>query len=1102
MKTHPLIAVLAALLTLAPFAPAATPDNAAVAASLTPDGGRITVTASGTPAPVPVFFSATADTTWRISTDEIAGETHLSLHVVQGQPDSLSLGLVGDGEVTAVTGAGLRDWSVRRDAAGRQFLDLRSLRPATPAAASAPLPPTRRDLNLTVLTRLAKPAVPGKVTPLLLAPGDAVGFASKVTLQSDAAVEARVTQATGMLPLGDGSAPGAVLQFYATGEGRLEVTLARRGATAADVELTGAQLTGRVQEPAGSVSFVLRGTLNVKKAGARLRLLSGQAALSETAAGDGWHVELITASDSSPAYELVAERTGALPVSLTFAAMANENGDWHLLNFRMPAGAVVPIRLEGLNDGVEFDQSSPVVPVAVAQAWQGFLPGDGTALLAWRHTRKAAEGTLFFTSSEQTDVRIGAGLLRQASLVSFRVLQGKLAEVRLALDGPGEILAVEGATVAGWQVLPGEKNRVLAVRLSRPFEGEGQLVVRSQATLGNFPVTATPLRLTPEGAVRHSGFVRVANTGAVRLEVTNVEGMMQLAPGQYPGNAAEEGARQIFVYRFPAASYGYQVVAGQILPEVGVSQVVTYELGETDRAINAEIELDVREAPLRDWTLEIPEDYAVVGVAGNGVVDNAPETQTKDGRRALKILFGQPVQGRILLRLRLEKNQAAGAGDWTLPPLVYPGAKTVRGHIGVVATAGYRIVPATTGTPPVADVKNLIEVPLSYFPSQVAGLQQAWRLRDADWTAALRVEARAQSVQADVFHLYSLKEGVVYGSVLINYFVVGAPATEWRLEVPAGAGNIDITGQNVQRGADRRDGSQITVALAQPVLGAATLLVTFAEPMPAVGGTIRPGEVRPLGVQSERGYVQIVSPLQVKFSTTATGLLKLEPLELPTEFRLLSNSPTLAAYQYTGRPFTLAMNVNWYEPAEMVDQVVDFAKLTSQVAGDGQVKTVAQFFVKTRGRKALRLTLPPGVRLWDTAVDNEAVNARSDGAQTLVPLPARLNPNEPVLVTLRLGQAAAGGERVSLRAPLLTEAPMMIGDWTVTGDAGRLLVPHGGNATLVRPTLTETGLEWLSAHQPENTGTLLLLVALTAMLLRARQGWRLPAGLLIGGIAF
>src|SRR5690606_1750132 len=106
--------------------------------------------------------------------------------------------------------------------------------------------------------------------------------------------------------------------------------------------------------------------------------------------------------------------------------------------------------------------------------------------------------------------------------------------------------------------------------------------------------------------------------------------------------------------------------------------------------ITADLELDIREAPLREWSLQIPEDYAVVAASGGSVADYVAETETKDGFRVLKILFNAAVEGRQLIRLRLEKNQPAAAGAWTLPPLSYPGAKSVRGHIGVVSTPGFR----------------------------------------------------------------------------------------------------------------------------------------------------------------------------------------------------------------------------------------------------------------------------------------------------------------------------------------------------------------------------------------------------------------------------
>jgi len=1050
-------------------------DRASVSTQLSPGEGHLVVEARGVLPKAPLFFSASAENIIRLGAGEITSEIKIAIRVVQGRPEVITLGLIGNGEVMAVEGNGLRDWSVRK-AGGKRFLDLR------PVLAEGQPGPVL--LELKVVVKIAKPGVPGTVFLPTLSPGEAVGFASHIQILPGEAVDVRVTRADGLVPLGPNPKPHGDQQFYSTGESSLEVMLSQRGAALAEADLVGAMLTGKLDAAAGCVNFQLHAEARVRQAGARLALLSGRAALSGAASGEGWHVEL-----KNDQMELVFDRAGVFPLDLAFVA-AVQDGEWKALDFRMPAGAAVPLVIEGLPQEVAFNPHASVVPGAVSH--KGFLAADGSASVGWRKTRESGVGTLSFTSHERSDLRVGAGLLRQTSQIDFRVLQGKLPGFRIKLDGPGEILGVEGTNVLGWKVVPDGNQRVLEVRLSRPLEKGGSLVVRSQSPLGNFPVRAEPLRLTPEGGARHSGYLRVANDGAVRLEVADVAGMMQLAPAQFPGEAVEPGTRQVFVYRFPSATYNCRIVANQILPEVGVSQIVLYQLADTDRVITADLELDIREAPLREWSLGIPEDYTVAATGGGAVADYVAETATRDGLRVLKILFKSAVDGRQLIRLRLEKNQAAAAGEWTLPPLSFPGAKSVRGHIGVVSTPGFRILPGK--------MEKLVEMPLSFFPTQTAGLQQAFRQREASWSATLTVEALGQSVQADVFHLYSLKEGVVYGSVLINYFVVGAPANEWRIEVPESAGNIDVVGQNVRRDW-RREGNQVIVSLHQPVLGAATLLITFEQPMSARGGIIKPGEVRPLGVQGERGFVQVVSPLQVKSEVLKAegALLKLEPLELPAEFRLLSSSSSLAVYQYTARPFALEMDIKWYAPAETVDQLVDFAKISSRISRDGQIVTEASYFVKTRGRKALRIVLPKEVKLWEARAGNEIVNAQLDGDQTLVPLPPKLNPNEPVEVVLRLGQTAK-----QVRSPVLsspkTQAPTVISAWTVTGDPGQLLVPKGGTAQLTIPALTETGFEWLSARAAGTTLLLLAAMALSAFLLRSGTTWKSLLGFLIAGI--
>jgi len=1099
MPTHRILTCLASV-ALATAMSLDAADTARVTSSLTPEGGRIVVEAHGVPAEAPTFFSVNAEHVITAGMAEVAGEIRVRVRIVQGRPEVLTLGLRGDGEVVEVTGRGLRDWAVRRgtgEGEDSRFLDL-GLHATVPASGKgAVLVPG--DLDLVVRTRATRPTIPGTHALLLLAPGDAVGFASRVKLASDGSVDLRVTSAEGMTPVESAPASGGGIQdFLAAGAGTIEVAVMRRGAAAPEVDLSGLQLIGRVNEGARTVEFRLRGQARAARAGVRMRVLEGPAALTDRAAGDGWHAELVWLEDDYAfATDLVFDREGVVALDLGFATGIAEKGDWLSVGFGMPAGAVVPLRLEGLDGGVEFDPSAAVVPGATPQGWQGFLPAGGDATLAWKRTRDASEGALFFTSTEETDVRVGAGLLRQLSKITVRVLQGKLGGVRLRIDGSGEIVGVEGANITGWSVVPVENGRALDVRLSQPLEEEGAFVVRSQAALGSFPVRAEPLRLTPEGTTRHAGTARVANSGAVRLEVVDTEGMLQLAPAQFPGPEPEAGVRQVFVHRFPSERYRYAVLASRIEPEVNVSHVVTFELTETDRIVHADLELDVREAPLRDWSLRVPDGYAVVAVTGADVADHALESEVRDGWRVLKVIFRRPVDGRQLVQVRLERNEPAAAGRWALPAMDFPGAKSVRGHVGVIAAPGYRLVPATAA----GGVAGLVELPLGAFPRQTPGLQHAWRVREAAWTAAVEIEALGQSVQADVFHLYALKEAVVHASVLINYFVVGAPASEWRLEIPETAGNIDVVGQNVRRDW-RREGNEVVVALHQPVLGAATLLVTFEQSMSARGGVVRPGEVRALGVQAERGYVQVVSPLQVKHEVRAAtgGLLRLEPLELPTELRLLSSAPSLAVYQYTGRPFALEVGVEWYDRGETVDQVVDFARLASQVARDGQVVTEARFFVKTRGRKALRLVLPPEVRLWEARVDREVVTARTDGEQTLVPLPARMNPNEPVEVALRLGQAAPGaGRTVALVAPRLL-VPTVINEWVVRGDPERVLVPRGGTAGLAAPVLPPTGLEWIARHARPQFAWLLTAVTLGGVLLKRRSGWCVTAGLLCGAI--
>jgi hypothetical protein len=102
-----------------------------------------------------------------------------------------------------------------------------------------------------------------------------------------------------------------------------------------------------------------------------------------------------------------------------------------------------------------------------------------------------------------------------------------------------------------------------------------------------------------------------------------------------------------------------------------------------------------------------------------------------------------------------------------------------------------------------------------------------------------------------------------------------------------------VDGQDVRTW--RRDGDTLVISLHQPVMGAYTMLVTFEEKTDSNQGSFQAGQIQPLDVNGERGFIQIASPMQVemKVVNATDGLLQLEALELPAEFRLLSTSPPL-----------------------------------------------------------------------------------------------------------------------------------------------------------------------------------------------------------------
>ena len=857
-------------------------------------------------------------------------------------------------------------------------------------------------------------------------------------------------------------------------------------------------------------AFTLTATARVENSkGGSLDLLSGAVALTDAPAQPQWRIEVTTNR-----YVAVFEHRGTFPINIKFNAAVRQGETWKAVDFRVAPSVLQPIVLQGLGPDTQFEFAGAARPERKGSEFTSYLPSDGTVKLSWREVRPEAEGKLFYAAEMLSQISVSPGLMSQVALLDFKVMQGELSRVILLLHGAGEVTRVQGDQVLAWNVEPvpnrsadfpvrlgaedctadwivrAPVDRRLILQFNQPQKDQFALQVQMQTPLGAFPQAADALQVRPEGATRFAGYFRVVNEGAVRLEVAQASGLSQISPDQFPESDATRAALRVtgtqrFAYRFSGPDFALRIQADQILPELSVSEVLAYHLGENELAIDGEIELDIREAPLRELLLRVPKGYAIARLTGSGLTDYFPleaDEQPDSVLRPVRLVYAQPVSDRQLIQLRLERNQPLGEATWVLPRVEIPKAKSVRGHIAVAADAGFRLTAERT--------QGLTEIATAFFPRKVPGIQAAFRLSDPAWEATLHVERLPQTVQADVMHLFSIGEGIAYGSSVMNYLVSGAPVSAFKVELSDEYFNVEFTGKDI-RNWQKTEGGYL-VQLHTPVSGAYTLLAIYERPFKAQGETLTFTGARPLDAQSEQGYTLIVSAyqFQVQSAAVSPGLLALETGEVPAEYRLFFDAPILAAYRYTSRPFDLKLELTPLAQGDSLSQVVDRASLTTHISKEGQALTDVRYFLKNRGHPNFRLMLPPGTQLWSAAVNGAAVVPVTDAQANLIPLPQHADPNAVLTLDLKLA-GTNDPKLITLAAPIVN-APIMLAEWKLEPDTGQRLAYRRGSLTPAGGILDISGFAEL-ARMFAGEGrrpALVSLFATLALLALAILAWR------------
>jgi hypothetical protein len=308
------------------------------------------------------------------------------------------------------------------------------------------------------------------------------------------------------------------------------------------------------------------------------------------------------------------------------------------------------------------------------------------------------------------------------------------------------------------------------------------------------------------------------------------------------------------------------------------------------------------------------------------------------------------------------------------------------GHVVVSSEVGVRVKTAS--------FEGLTEVPVNTVPDGGAGLAYKFLSGDpvpatSPWKLVVATENIESWVRAEVVNWITLGESLASGRALVRYEIQNAPVKEFRLRVPAAFKNVEITGANIRR--RDQNAEEWRVELQNKVVGAQVLTVTWEQPWSVKEqgkeALFDAAGVEVLAVERETGLLAVIakSPLQVAPKDASAELIRADVQELP-DWAGRADESTVLVYRYLRTGYKLSIAAQRFAHAEVLQALVDNARLTTVVADDGQMMTELALSVRNNGRQFLEITLPQGAQVWSAFVAGQAVKPSLRDGKLLLPL--------------------------------------------------------------------------------------------------------------------
>jgi prepilin-type processing-associated H-X9-DG protein len=789
--------------------------------------------------------------------------------------------------------------------------------------------------------------------------------------------------------------------------------------------------------------FTVELDLNVRgKCEAVVPLFEGDVAVLTTKLPDGFQL-----TRDGNRYALLATKEGEQKLKLELLAKITKAEPWNSISFTGPFTVIASVNARAAGNGVEVQLLKGTVSDSAASRVSGFLGAERVVTLRWQS--KAAEITrkALLTCDTTLAVQVTPTVVKYITTLRYEILQGNVPRLTIALPAAQALTKLQGDGIRDWQVKNDNGQQTLSVEFLRPVEKTYTLTLFSEQTLDNTAATTVGIAPPQPLEVEREAGSLVVSAEDVLVETDNATGLRQVN--------APAGA--VAAYQFHARPFALGIKPRRIEPVINATDRVTVRLEETRLSIAHALTLTVEKAGIYALELVPQAGLIVSDVRGEGVED----WKSKDGKIAIS--FNNRILGRRALEVQMEQPLKSVPEKILVAPLRVTGAAKETAQVGAASAAGIQLKTAADG------LVGLREVAVNRLAGR-ADESLAYNAEQAAWSLTLAAERLAPRVNADVFNLVTVGDGIVGGSATIRYAVFNQGVQEFRVRVPGLWKNVEFTGPNIRR--KEQQGDVWVIGLQDKAWGGYTLVVTYDLQFDHSKALLPVGGAHVDGVERETGSLAITSAgnLQIAEGTKSAKkdaggtIRRVDETELTMADRALITRPVLLAYRYTGGAFELTLNVTRFEELSVLDAVADRTQLTTVLTDAGQLLTQASFMVKNNDKQFQSFTLPAGAAFWSCYVRGEPMKPEKHGDRLLVPLPRGANRDEAFAVDIVYAENVGVlkklmPQRVSLTAPV-TDMQTAYAEWELFAPDTRHLAAFGGNMIVERGTIYDLRDAW------------------------------------------